>query len=442
LKNNKIYSPVFIIIIAALASALFTSVADAAWPVRAAQKYETVESALAAGGGPDKIAARLVSGLASCPEQERDLSLFEIFAVRKDFPAAAKYLKSAFESRKRSDGFEGAKYFDEILKTYAAFAQTLSPEDFSGIAPVHPGGKLANPVLKLFYERYAERAERESRRLSSLNKSPDYISFLERQSAASPEGEAASPGAGEAGDFPGALAACLGESMKDADFMNFASCRPLLLFMLYKNIRESGDEFLAEFIKSFIETNVPPSIRRSSGFSEFENAAATNSLSQGASGATLVCDFSSSSFFSVDVSSPADFTRPALVSGTLKKKAVPEADIKKFKNASVLFSDAAIIFPLNHGALASVKFAGLNCGEIAFSSGARVRFGFRKAGGAESASLEKRFKSIRIGRFDYLTDPAGPSYLLQAGSDFLEISFSGFRSGDDAMALLSSARVY
>lgn len=363
--------------IAAAANQLFASTAAMAVPSAAASRFQAVESALSAGGGAEKIAAAIRSSLSSLPEHEIELTVFEVMAIKKDFPAAEKHLGAAFEAFKRSGGAGAKRHFGETLAAYGAFARTLSEPIFAASVPKAPeAASFRTPVLKLFFERYARRAEAEAKRAAMIESSPDYISFLEKENlGAGGEGSAGDEAAdGAGGEFPAEAARLMAGAMKDPEFMNFLAGRPLLLFMLYSNVGRAGDDFLREFLKSFIETNVPPSLRRESGFAEFSRPAAET----GSAARTLVCDFSSASFFFVPSAGPP-LGRAALVSGALGKTAVASPDFSAFKRSEALFSDASVIFPLDRGRLGSVKFSGKNWGEAVFADGARVVFKLRIA---------------------------------------------------------------
>jgi hypothetical protein len=117
-----------------------------------------------------------------------------------------------------------------------------------------PAAKDKNDILHLLHNKYSAAFEAAKKDAAMRKTSPDFISYLEKKCAGkAPEGSEPAAETSDGGDL---IVNAFKEMAADRRASKLIERRSLLLLMIYKNIRESADDFHKQLIISLIRKNI------------------------------------------------------------------------------------------------------------------------------------------------------------------------------------------
>ena len=363
-------------------------------------------------------------------DTEKHLKNFEIlFLKNEDKKASEEFEKFARTLSPENKEIINCQYND-IYLVYSTFINYVSSfrsntSDFT--AKENENGKVKNNLFALFSKKYGSLFKKQLKTIKTRGNSPDFISYIEELN----KNEDGEKNWGE--DDQALISAEFGSSMKDADLVRFISGRPLFLFMLYKNLKDSGNDFHASFLKSLISKNVPADILALSGFEEL-----TGPESGFKNDGWAVFDASTMASFNCDGNKilSAGLLRESVKSKTLKK-----ADLSKAAAVKIVFSRYSFYFDIAGTAAAKVLNDAPDSASIELKNGKKIDIKPKKFDGMLSeAAFLKNCKKIRYNNMEFYCCPetANKPFMLNTGSDLIEIVFINFDSGVEPQAILNS----
>lgn len=153
-------------------------------------------------------------------------------------------------------------YYYRIAQLYSTFVNyalnrdELIIESESAIKRT-PSAKDKNDILQLLHNKYSAAFEAAKKDAAMRKTSPDFISYLEKK-CADKKADGGSLEAETAGC--GLIVKAFKEMAADSRASKLIERRSLLLFMIYKNTRESADAFSSQLIIKLIKKNIAESI--------------------------------------------------------------------------------------------------------------------------------------------------------------------------------------
>jgi len=361
-------------------------------------------------------------------DTEKHLMNFEIcFLKNEEKKAVAEFEKFADTlSPGNKEGFNNG--YGDIYIVYSAFINYVSSFRASENAvSAKEKNKINHHLFALFFQKYDALLKEQRNLVRTKERSPDLISYLEELN----KNEESEKGPGSNYDL--LISAEFGSSMKDAALIRFISGRPLFLFMLYKNVKEAGNDFQVSFLKSLISKNVPADILAISDFPEFaggEPAVKKDGFA--------IFDASLMSSFNCDENK---ISSAALLRAALKNKALKKADLSNAATARIVFSKYCFYFDISGAAVTKFSNEAPNSAVIELQKGRKIDIKQKKFDGILSeAAFLKNCRKITYKDMNFYSCPetSHKTFLMNTGSDFMEIVFINFDSGVEAQTVLNS----
>ncbi|HNY11821.1 MAG TPA: hypothetical protein PKK26_09555 [Candidatus Wallbacteria bacterium] len=369
----------------------------------------------------------LSSAAINSEDAEKHLKNFETLFLKNDNKKAMDEFDKFAGTLSDESKVPLIRYYKDIGMVYSVFMNYVSSFRSTEIAfNLKENGKIKNNLFALFFKKYSSLLTNQLALIKTKEKSPELISYLEELNK-SEESEKNFTGADYAD-----ISSEFEVAMKDVALIRFISSRPLFLFMLYKNVKEAGNDFQASFLKSVISKNVSPDILALSGFPEF--AGAESGIKKDG---WAIFDASLMSSFNHRESkiSAADIMK------ALKGKTLKKADPSKAAAVKVVFSKHCFYFDIAGQAVTKLSNDAPDSTIIQLQNGRKIEMKPRKFDGvfSETAFL-KNCKKIKYNNIDFYCCPetANKTFLLNTGNDFVEIVFTNFVSDVEAQAVLNS----
>jgi len=361
-------------------------------------------------------------------DTEKYLMNFEIYFLKNEHKKAMAEFNKFATALSAGNKEAVDKNYGDIHAVYSVFINYVSSfRANENIADAKENNKINNGLFTLFFQKYASLLKKQRALARTRESSPDLVSYIEElnKNEISENDPAAEDNTSISAEFE--------SSMKNAALIRFISGRPLFLFMLYKNIKETGNDFQASFLKSLISKNIPDEILAVSGFPEF-------------TGGEPALKKEGCAVFDASLMRSFNYTgnkapSAAAVSAAMKNKTLKKADLSNAASVIVVFSKYCFYFDIARPALTKISNAAPDSAIIELQNGKKIEIRPKKFDGvfSETAFL-KNCRKIKYNGMNFYSCPesAHKTFLMNAGSDFMEIIFMNFDSGVEAQAILNS----
>lgn len=363
-------------------------------------------------------------------DTEKHLKNFEIHFLKNEYKKAVDEFEKFSRTLSTEDKEDASGSYNDIYMVYSTFINYVSSfrSHISSFPTEKYGnGKIKNNLFALFFRKYDSLLKNQLKTIKTRENSTDFVSYLEELN----KNESSEKKIDD--DNYASISAEFESSMKNAALMRFISGRPLFLFMLYKNIRETGNNFQASFLKSVISKNVSSDVLALSGFAELAKDESAVKKDDWA-----VFDASGMTSFNYNGNKTLS---AALLRESVKSGAAKKADLSKAAAVKVVFSKYCFYFDIAGTAVTRFLNEAPDSALIELQNGKKIDIKRKKFDGIFSeAVFLKTCKKIKYNNLDFYScpEPAGKSFLLNTGNDLMEIIFINFDSDFAAQAILNS----